>query len=151
VREQGWYADPYGLHGDRWYSGGTPTSLVRDGGVESHDTPPPAEPRAAPVPLELPPGDASDMKRADEVPASLFDADLSCAAQERVRKPWLATWSVRRGLVAAGALIASFFLSGASFRIEAVIWLVSGAWFAASAVVVRSRQRGARHSARWRH
>jgi hypothetical protein len=27
---EGWYRDPYGIHQDRWFSAGTPTSLVRD-------------------------------------------------------------------------------------------------------------------------
>jgi hypothetical protein len=42
VRAEGWYQDPFHSHEDRWFSGGRPTSLVRDAGVESHD-PAPAE------------------------------------------------------------------------------------------------------------
>ncbi len=38
--EEGWYTDPYGAHEARWFSDGTPTKLVRDGGVESYDKPP---------------------------------------------------------------------------------------------------------------
>jgi hypothetical protein len=34
---QGWYRDPYGLHEDRWVSGGQLTDLVRDQGRESFD------------------------------------------------------------------------------------------------------------------
>ncbi len=37
---QGWHADPFGLHEQRYFSVGTPTKLVRDGNVESHDEPP---------------------------------------------------------------------------------------------------------------
>jgi hypothetical protein len=37
---EGWYHDPYRRHADRWYSSGEPTSLVRDGGLESRDEPP---------------------------------------------------------------------------------------------------------------
>lgn len=40
MRAQGWYRDPYGSHDERWFSGGEPTSLVSDAGVESHDEPP---------------------------------------------------------------------------------------------------------------
>jgi hypothetical protein len=40
VRAQGWYRDPYGIHGQRWISAGHATSLVRDDGVESRDEPP---------------------------------------------------------------------------------------------------------------
>jgi hypothetical protein len=35
-----WYKDPYGEHDDRWFSDGEPTSSVRDGGTESHDSAP---------------------------------------------------------------------------------------------------------------
>jgi hypothetical protein len=66
MRAQGWCRDPYGIHGERWYSDGEPTSLVRDGGVESRDAPPPGEPSAPPVPLNPTPTDASDMMRADQ-------------------------------------------------------------------------------------
>jgi hypothetical protein len=34
---EGWHADPYGRHEARWMSQGTPTSLVRDRGIESSD------------------------------------------------------------------------------------------------------------------
>lgn len=37
---EGWYKDPYCIHQARWFSEGTPTSLVRDGSVESRDEPP---------------------------------------------------------------------------------------------------------------
>ncbi len=51
---EGWYEDPYGLHGHRWFSDGVPTGLVKDGGVESTDPPPDG---AVPGPLvpERPP------------------------------------------------------------------------------------------------
>jgi hypothetical protein len=74
MNEEGWYIDPYGRHEARWYSDGTPTALVRDGGVEAND-PAPDEPVAA----ELKPwtqgggSDASDLKRADDEEAGEFD------------------------------------------------------------------------------
>jgi hypothetical protein len=37
---QGWYEDPFRLHGARYFSAGHPTKLVRDGNVESYDEPP---------------------------------------------------------------------------------------------------------------
>ncbi len=37
---QGWFADPFGRHEARWFSDGSPTALVRDGGLGSMDTPP---------------------------------------------------------------------------------------------------------------
>jgi hypothetical protein len=39
-RAQGWFSDPYRQHVARWFSDGSPTSLVRDDGVESKDPPP---------------------------------------------------------------------------------------------------------------
>ncbi len=66
VEAEGWYCDPYGVHGDRWFSVGHPTSLVRDDGVESHDAPPAGLP---PGPLiesaSRDPG-SDDVHRADE-------------------------------------------------------------------------------------
>src|SRR5579859_3912643 len=66
---QGWSGDPYGLHEARYFSGGRPTKLVRDGGVETYDEPPAERPAAAvatavmvqagppdPAPLPSPPG-----------------------------------------------------------------------------------------------
>jgi hypothetical protein len=44
ARAQGWYLDPYGIHGQRWISDGHPTVLVRDQGLESRDEPPAGEP-----------------------------------------------------------------------------------------------------------
>jgi hypothetical protein len=49
---QGWHADPFGLHEQRYFSAGEPTKLVRDGDVESYDSipgqesPPDEEPAA---------------------------------------------------------------------------------------------------------
>jgi hypothetical protein len=40
MHAEGWYEDPFGRHEDRWFSDGTPTALVRDGGTESDDPPP---------------------------------------------------------------------------------------------------------------
>ncbi len=37
---QGWSADPFGLHEERYFSAGRPTKLVRDGKVETYDDPP---------------------------------------------------------------------------------------------------------------
>jgi hypothetical protein len=68
---QGWYRDPYGCHEDRWFSGGAPTSLVRDQGTESYDKPPevqlppdPGERPAAEQPPPVPVGRAAREWRA---------------------------------------------------------------------------------------
>ena len=45
---EGWFVDPYGRHEHRWFSAGTPSSLVRDGGIESAD-PPPDDPYDEPL------------------------------------------------------------------------------------------------------
>ncbi len=54
-RADGWYADPYGRHEARWMSGGTPTELVRDRGVQSYDPPPDEEPSQTPEAAEFGP------------------------------------------------------------------------------------------------
>jgi hypothetical protein len=65
---EGWYLDPFGVHEARWYSDGTPTSLVRDGNTESSDVAP-----SDATPGELVPwrardcaSDATDARRADD-------------------------------------------------------------------------------------
>ena len=66
VKAEGWYLDPFEVHEARWLSDGTPTALVRDGSVESHDAPPGVE-----FDLPLTPvaarqtGDGDDLLRAD--------------------------------------------------------------------------------------
>src|SRR5215469_5689211 len=37
---QGWFADPFRAHQQRYFSAGRPTKLVRDGALESYDEPP---------------------------------------------------------------------------------------------------------------
>jgi hypothetical protein len=43
MEAEGWYVDPFGVHGARWFSDGTPTALVRDGSTECRDAPPAIE------------------------------------------------------------------------------------------------------------
>jgi hypothetical protein len=45
VQAKGWYRDPYLVHEFRWFSGGQPTKLVRDGGIEHYDPPPAGPPK----------------------------------------------------------------------------------------------------------
>jgi hypothetical protein len=42
--QQGWHSDPWLRHEARWISGGIPSKLVRDGGLEAYDDPPDAPP-----------------------------------------------------------------------------------------------------------
>jgi len=42
MEAEGWYVDPYRRHKARWFSNGTSTDLVSDGGAESSDPPPDA-------------------------------------------------------------------------------------------------------------
>jgi hypothetical protein len=67
--EEGWYTDPYGRHEARWMSAGTPTKLVRDGGVESYDDPPDEEPSHAATKIVEEPRPGTDLRRADDVEA----------------------------------------------------------------------------------
>ena len=65
---EGWYRDPFGLHTDRWFSAGRPTSLVRDDDVEARDAPP-SDTYPTPLVEVTPrrPVDSSDLLRADAV------------------------------------------------------------------------------------
>jgi hypothetical protein len=69
---QGWYRDPYAIHQDRYFSDGQPTKLVRDGGVEAYDNPPPGPcPAVALIPSEAEAGDRGEaggpgLRRADD-------------------------------------------------------------------------------------
>jgi hypothetical protein len=78
MNEEGWFKDPYQRLETRWMSAGTPTALVRDAGVESQDAPPdePITVETERVVAEAIPGDASDLKRADDA-ATPFDGALS--------------------------------------------------------------------------
>src|SRR5579862_771113 len=89
---QGWAADPFGLHAERYFSGGHPTKLVRDGNVEAFDDPPsdtffpvpPAEPDRrsyAPASTPIPgPAAASDGYRSAPPAASYGYGSASPAA-----------------------------------------------------------------------
>jgi hypothetical protein len=67
--EEGWCSDPFGRHEARWMSDGTPTKLVRDGGVESTDEPPDEEPALVATPISNPepeggyPGELESLER----------------------------------------------------------------------------------------
>jgi hypothetical protein len=54
---QGWCTDPFGRHEARWFSGGDPTALVRDGGIESTDPPPAGRLPRTPKPVTAGEGD----------------------------------------------------------------------------------------------
>jgi hypothetical protein len=63
---EGWFIDPYERHEARWFSGGSPTSLVRDGAHEGSDPPPPA------APIIADPSPAVPDRTDDEVPQRTF-------------------------------------------------------------------------------
>jgi hypothetical protein len=68
VEAEGWYRDPYGIHDARWISGGRPTNLVRDDGIETRDEPPPlpiTEPLVESTDMHPRPGEG-DVRRADD-------------------------------------------------------------------------------------
>ncbi len=67
---QGWHADPFGLHEQRYFSAGIPTKLVRDGNAESYDEPPTDEwsPADVPAAAEAAPGASA------AVPADRLDS-----------------------------------------------------------------------------
>jgi hypothetical protein len=65
---EGWFTDPYAIHEARWLSDGRATKLVRDGGVESYDEPPPGAPSVVPERIEALPSatNGSDLLRSDD-------------------------------------------------------------------------------------
>jgi hypothetical protein len=71
MHAEGWHRDPSEVHSDRRFSDGSPTSLVRDVGQESHD-PPPNEPFSGPFVESdsVETSDGDDLRRAgsDERP-----------------------------------------------------------------------------------
>jgi len=58
--EEGWYTDPYRVHEHRWFSDGSPTWLVRDGGKTSKDPAPDTPYLEDPRFIEAPPTRAED-------------------------------------------------------------------------------------------
>ena len=68
-KEEGWYLDPYGLHQARWFSGGSPTALVRDNDRESRDARPGRDYDRPLVPLTGVPR-PDDLRRADDAERS---------------------------------------------------------------------------------
>ena len=89
MKAEGWYRDPYKVHTDRWFSYGEPTSLVRDGAIESDD-PPPSTPFTGPL-IEVEtvePENGRDLRRADDPdagqvsdPEEAVNAGLDAAVQ----------------------------------------------------------------------
>jgi len=78
---EGWYTDPYGRHEARWMSAGSPTKLVRDGGVESYDEPPDEEPsREATMIVEEPPPGTDDLRHAGEPDTAPSRGEVADAA-----------------------------------------------------------------------
>jgi len=63
MSEEGWYTDPYGLHEHRWFSDGSPTSLVRDRGETSKDPAPDTGYGEEPKLVDAPPIHAEDELR----------------------------------------------------------------------------------------
>jgi hypothetical protein len=87
MKAQGWYRDPYGVHEDRYFSDGKPTKLVRDGGAESYDPPPPRPPDVEPDEMTpRPPVYGGDLRRADDPSArsAFYDTEAAWYAVQQV-------------------------------------------------------------------
>jgi hypothetical protein len=77
---EGWYIDPFARHEARWMSQGTPTALVRDGNVETHDPAPTGLFLNTPQRLygDSSPNGGADLRRADEAEQEgPYDPDLA--------------------------------------------------------------------------
>jgi hypothetical protein len=77
---EGWFTDPFERHEARWFSAGTPTSLVRDGHIEGHDDPPDESPCGVAERI-APPGGPDSMRRAD-------DAERDFDPERAQRRAW---------------------------------------------------------------
>jgi hypothetical protein len=72
---EGWYEDPYHAHQHRWFSAGRPTSLVRNGGIESKDAPPdtpPTEPLTRAT-TDAAPSNGGDLRRVGDATSGSCD------------------------------------------------------------------------------
>ena len=80
MKAQGWHHDPYGVHEDRYFSDGQPTKLVRDGGAESYDPPPPRPPDVEPDEMTAcPPVYGGDIRLAADPSARSASYDREAA------------------------------------------------------------------------
>jgi hypothetical protein len=71
---EGWYVDPFGRHEARWFSDGSPTALVRDGGAESNDDPPSQTFEGVLTrPEGTSPVNGEDLRRSDDENSESFD------------------------------------------------------------------------------
>jgi hypothetical protein len=111
---QGWCADPFQLHEQRYFSAGQPTKLVRDGRVESYDEPPSASfevtgPQAAAeasVAATQPPGWTNDQpERLSEQPAPSGQSPDPVRPQRRPRFGVIYTATVLALLAIAGVVV----------------------------------------------
>jgi hypothetical protein len=95
VAAEGWFKDPFAVHGARWFSDGTPTDLVKDGSSEMSDPPPdrpittslepvPGSPDPAPWPL-----DGSSLSSGAYDPEVIFEAS---SARGCLSKIFLGIW-----------------------------------------------------------
>ena len=90
MNPEGWFLDPFGHHEARWFSDGVPTALVRDGGIESQDSPPSTaiegELQRLPEPTQSVEG---ALLRADDAEAQAIDPNAyNDAAEESIDSSW---------------------------------------------------------------
>jgi hypothetical protein len=127
---QGWFADPFRLHEQRYFSAGRPTKLVRDGSVDSYDEPPSAN---------LDPAEAVALQRfeAPDLPGGAGTTG-AVGSQRSGHGP--------RSRRARAIVLAVTAITAAAAVVAVVIWQRSGATsrqpgIAAMAYVIRSAHR----------
>jgi hypothetical protein len=119
MRAQGWFHDPYGIHGDRWFSDGKATRLVRDMGAESYDNPPSGEPVEPLVPVPPPPSDNTDSRQADAATRvdQAYDAKKAWVKmQDKILGQEPVYWMVSRSPKSTGRSFLCRALTGSSKR-----------------------------------
>jgi hypothetical protein len=108
----GWNIDPYGLHEHRYFSGGLPTRLVRDGGQESYDEPPDYPPPAVDPGSPIgPPHSPVAVPTRVETGTVGVDETTYVDDQRSHRSPWLRRMVPLLGCAAALALIVALIVA----------------------------------------
>ncbi len=106
--EDGWYPDPYGIHEERLFADGEPTSVVRNDGIGSLDAPPVTEAGTAE------PGSAPrDATPSNSVRAATPAGGGSPEKDGQTRRPTKPMLALAALLIAGGVVVGYLGLGGA--------------------------------------
>src|SRR5580704_11580061 len=106
--EDGWYPDPYGIHEERLFAHGEPTSVVRNGGIGSLDAPPVTE-----AGTPEPGGGHRDATPSNSVRAGAAAGGSRPEKYGQIRHPTKPMLALAALLIAAGGVVGYLGISGA--------------------------------------